>query len=118
MLDAHNAVRARVGVAPLEWSAELAGVAQDWASRLIAAGGFGHRPNNQYGENVYAISGGIASPAQVVGYWADEARGYDVRSNACTGVAVTTHRSSGARRTLSVAPSPPIRNEKSGFLQL
>ena len=86
MLDAHNAVRARVGVAPLEWSAELAGVAQDWASRLIATGGFGHRPNSQYGENVYAISGGIASPAQVVGYWAEEARGYDLRSNACTGV--------------------------------
>jgi pathogenesis-related protein 1 len=61
-------------------------VAQDWASRLIATGGFGHRPNSQYGENVYAISGGIASPAQVVGYWAEEARGYDVHSNACTGV--------------------------------
>ena len=70
MLDAHNAIRARVGVPPLVWSDQLAQVAQDWANHLIATGSFGHRPNNRYGENVYSISGGTASPAQVVGYWA------------------------------------------------
>ena len=86
MLDAHNAIRARVGVPPLVWSDQLAQVAQDWANHLIATGGFSHRPNNRYGENIYTISGGIASPAQVVGYWAREARGYDVRSNTCSGV--------------------------------
>jgi hypothetical protein len=61
-------------------------VAQDWANHLIATGSFGHRPNNQYGENAYTISGSTTSPAQVVGYWAGEARGYDVRSNTCSGV--------------------------------
>jgi hypothetical protein len=117
MLDAHNAVRARVGVAPLEWSVDLAGVAQDWANRLIATGGFGHRPNSQYGENVYAISGGIASPAQVVGYWAEEARGADTMFEAMPvrESAATTHKSSGARHALSLAQSPPTRNERSGF---
>ena len=49
-------------------------------------GCFAHRPNNQYGENAYTISGSTTSPAQVVGYWAGEARGYDVRSNTCSGV--------------------------------
>ena len=77
MLDAHNAIRARVGVPPLVWSDQLAQVAQDWANHLIATGSFRHRPDNRYGENLYSISGGAVSPAQVVGYWAREARGYD-----------------------------------------
>ena len=86
MLDAHNAIRARVGVPPLVWSDQLSQVAQDWANHLIATGSFGHRPNNRYGENLYSVSGGAALPAQVVGYWAREARGYDVRSDTCSGV--------------------------------
>ncbi len=86
MLDAHNAVRARVGVPPLVWSTQLAEVARDWANHLIATGSFDHRRDSRYGENLYAISGGTASPAQVVAYWADEARGYDIRSNTCRGV--------------------------------
>ena len=86
MLAAHNAVRARVGVPPLAWSAPLAALAQGWANALIASQGFSHRPNNQYGENIYAISGGVASTAEVVATWAGEARGYDIRNNACTGV--------------------------------
>jgi hypothetical protein len=86
MLQAHSAVRAKVGVSPLVWSDQLAEVATDWANHLIATGRFDHRPNNRYGENLYAISGGTASPGQVVGYWADEARGYDLRNNTCVGV--------------------------------
>jgi pathogenesis-related protein 1 len=85
MLDAHNAARARVGVPPLAWSAQLAAVAQNWANHLIAARGFAHRPNNRYGENLYAISGGAASPARVAAAWVQEARGYDIRTNACAG---------------------------------
>jgi pathogenesis-related protein 1 len=86
IVDSHNAVRTRVGVPPLEWSARLAQMAQDWANHLIETGALSHRPNNPYGENLYAISGGTASPVQVVGYWAEEARGYDLRSNTCAGV--------------------------------
>jgi hypothetical protein len=65
MLDAHNAIRARVGVRPLVWYDQLARVAQDWANHLIAKGSFGHRPNNQYGENANTNSGSTTSPAQV-----------------------------------------------------
>jgi uncharacterized protein YkwD len=82
MLDAHNAIRSRVGLPPLVWSDQLAKVAQDWANHLIAT----DRPNNRYGENIYAISGGHVTPAEVVGLWAKEARGYDIRANTCSGV--------------------------------
>jgi pathogenesis-related protein 1 len=86
MLDAHNAVRARVGVPPLEWSPQLAAVAQSWANQLIATRRFAHSQNGRYGENLYTISGSAASPAQVVAAWADEARGYNVATNSCAGV--------------------------------
>jgi len=86
MLDAHNAVRARLGEPPLAWSPQLAAAAQDWANRLIRSGGFAHRPGNRYGENLYSISGGAASPRQVVDAWAGEARDYDIRSNRCAGM--------------------------------
>ena len=86
MLEAHNAIRARAGVPPLVWSDQLAEVAQDWANHLIATGGLSHRPNNRYGENIYTISGGAATPSEVVDLWAKEARGYDIRGNTCCGV--------------------------------
>jgi uncharacterized protein YkwD len=86
MLDAHNAVRARVGVPPLIWSDRLAEVAQEWANHLIASGGLSHRPNNRYGENIYTISGRGAPPAEVVDLWAREARRYGARTNTCAGV--------------------------------
>ena len=86
MLEAHNAVRAHVGVPPLVWSDQLAEVAQDWANHLIATGALSHRLNNRYGENIYTISGGTATPQEVVDLWAKEARGYDIRSNSCSGV--------------------------------
>jgi pathogenesis-related protein 1 len=86
ILQAHNAVRARVGVPPLVWSDQLASVAQQWADHLVAHNAFSHRPDNRFGENLYTIAGGSASPTQVVSVWADEARHYDIRSNACSAV--------------------------------
>ena len=86
MLDAHNVVRTRMGLPPLVWSPQLARVAQDWADYLISTRELKHQANNRYGENLYAISGGISSPAQAVRLWADEARNYDVRTNSCAGV--------------------------------
>jgi pathogenesis-related protein 1 len=86
MLAAHNAVRARVKVAPLVWSERLAAVAKDWADRLVARNEFVHRANSKYGENLFAVTGGTAKPGQVVDEWAAEARNYDYRSNQCSGV--------------------------------
>ena len=86
MLAAHNDVRAGVGVPPLSWSDTLAGVARDWARHLIETGRFEHRPNPAHGENLYAITGGTASPRQVVDAWASERRHYDLRTNTCSAV--------------------------------
>ena len=86
MLQAHNAVRAQVGVAPLVWSSQLAGVAQEWADRLLATNSFAHRPSNRYGENLYTISGGMASPGDVIDAWVSEAQGYNFSRNTCSGV--------------------------------
>ncbi|HTI80559.1 MAG TPA: CAP domain-containing protein [Acetobacteraceae bacterium] len=86
MLDRHNAVRARVGVPPLSWSDSLAQTAQDWADYLIATNALFHSPDNRYGENLYGISGGTASPSDVVSFWAQEAAGYDIRRDTCRGV--------------------------------
>lgn len=84
LLEPQNEVRAAVGEQPLLWSDRLADVALDWADRLLASGQFQHRPADPFGENLYEMIGGTASPQQVIAAWADEARSYDVRTNTCT----------------------------------
>ncbi|HEY6390710.1 MAG TPA: CAP domain-containing protein [Bryobacteraceae bacterium] len=86
MVALHNAVRARVGMAPLAWSARLAARSQDWADTLLARKQFVHRPHSTYGENLFEIDGATASPAEVVNAWASESRNYDYGSNRCRGV--------------------------------
>jgi pathogenesis-related protein 1 len=83
LLDAHNAVRASLNIAPLKWSDKLAAHAQDWADTLLHRGEFLHRPNSPYGENLFAIEGASASPADVVKAWASESRDYDYATNKC-----------------------------------
>ncbi len=86
MLASHNAVRARVGVAPLAWSDRLAARSQEWADALLARRQFVHRPNSPYGENLFEITGSTVSSAQVVDTWASEARNYDYSANGCRDV--------------------------------
>jgi uncharacterized protein YkwD len=86
MLAAHNEVRAGVDVPALVWSDHLAAHAQDWAWQLLRNQQFYHRPNSNFGENLFEISGGSALPAQVVEDWASEARDYNYRANTCDGV--------------------------------
>jgi uncharacterized protein YkwD len=85
MLSAHNAIRSRVGLAPLVWSDNLAKVARDWANTLLARGQFSHRANSPYGENLFEILGAAASPREVVESWASEVKDYDYGSNRCQG---------------------------------
>jgi len=86
MVVEHNAVRARVGTPPLQWSEPLASVAQEWADRLMQNGQFVQSHNPKYGENLYEISGAAATPANVIQAWAEEISDYDYRSNSCRGV--------------------------------
>lgn len=85
-LTAHNQVRASVGLPALAWSEPLAAYAQKWADSLIQTGAFRHRSNSPYGENLFEITGGSTTPAEVVSDWASESRDYSYANNACTGV--------------------------------
>jgi pathogenesis-related protein 1 len=85
MLNAHNQVRARVGVPPLGWSPQLADLAQNWADHLLRSRRFEHSPGNRFGENLFMVTGGPSSASEAVRDWADEVRDYDLRSNRCFG---------------------------------
>ena len=86
MVAAHNAVRARVGTAPLRWSEHLASVAQEWADSLMASGQLQHSHNPNYGENLYEITGAPATSALVIDAWAREVGDYTYSSNSCRNV--------------------------------
>lgn len=86
IVSAHNVLRAQVGVPPLEWSGHLEKIARDWAKTLLARRQFFHRPNGNFGENLFEIAGASASPAEVIRAWAAESRNYNYGSNRCHGV--------------------------------
>jgi len=76
-LRVHNDARARVGVAPLRWSNELARYAQQWADQLAASGQFKHRPpGSGYGENLFGGSVGYG-PADAARHWLEEKSAYN-----------------------------------------
>jgi uncharacterized protein YkwD len=86
MVEAHNAVRAKLNLPPLVWSNKVATVAQQWADSLARRDEFVHRPKSAYGENMFKIVGSPTSSARVVREWASEASDYDYPSNRCTKV--------------------------------
>lgn len=93
--DAHNAVRATVGVPPLTWDPALAEVARAWViqcvDQAVPIGLVDHNPGRSdnypgyVGENIYG-SGGQASGTAAVQLWAAEESSYDYASNSCSGV--------------------------------
>jgi hypothetical protein len=75
VLDAHNAERARLGIAPLRWDPGLAASAQHWADHLAATGRFEHAPENRAapeGENLWAGTRGYFAPEAMVDAWVRE----------------------------------------------
>lgn len=86
MLAAHNEIRARIDEPPLRWSDRLAARAQDWASHLLRERQFYHRPHPVFGESLFDITGGRATPDEVVGGWAAEVHDYNYRANTCRSV--------------------------------
>ncbi|KAF7784468.1 hypothetical protein Agabi119p4_633 [Agaricus bisporus var. burnettii] len=74
-LSAHNTVRAQHGAAPLTWSDELAGKAQQWADgcKFQHSGG----ALGRFGENLAAGTGDSYGIPQAIKSWADEASDYD-----------------------------------------
>jgi len=86
MTAAHNAARARLGLdealPDLQWSTDLAAVAQDWSDNLTSeCGTIEHRMPNSYGENI-AMRGSTRltqpfSPEEAVDGWDAEVACWD-----------------------------------------
>jgi hypothetical protein len=80
LLAAHNAERAAIGVAPLQWNAKLAADARAWADNLAATGRFEHSPDEPgtepQGENLWAGTPRAFSPEAMVGLWVAEKKDY------------------------------------------
>jgi glioma pathogenesis-related protein 2 len=78
-LNVHNAYRSEHGCPPLKLDKKLSGFAQSWATRLAQQRAIEHRPNNNYGENLY-MKGGQPPPVvngrMPVAAWYDEIKGY------------------------------------------
>jgi pathogenesis-related protein 1 len=83
MLSAHNAFRKQLRLRPLVWSDRLASVAQAWADTLLKQRKFYHQAQTSYGENLFELRGGTATPDDVVHDWASESLDYDYASNRC-----------------------------------
>jgi len=69
ILAAHNQYRSEVGVPPLEWSANLAATAQQWADHLAQTGTFEHSGS---AENLAQGTAGAFSVTQLVDMWGGE----------------------------------------------
>lgn len=83
LLDAHNEWRQKYGVPALVWDDTVAAVAQDWANQIAASNKFEHRPNNKFGENIWAGTTGFFVPTDAVNSWGSEVANYDFTTNTC-----------------------------------
>ena len=85
LLERHNSWRTEVGIKTnLEWSDELALHAEDWAKKLKRKGcKFEHRPNNEFGENLFMGTTGFYTALDVVDAWGNEKSDYNYSKNKC-----------------------------------
>ncbi|XP_070539194.1 Golgi-associated plant pathogenesis-related protein 1-like [Ptychodera flava] len=81
MLKHHNKLRSKHGSPALKLDNSLNKVAQDWAEQMAKSDRFGHRPNNQNGENIYYAMNsrglGTVTGEGVVQSWYDEVKKYN-----------------------------------------
>lgn len=77
LLEAHNAERARLGIAPLRWSPALAQQASTWADNLAQRGRLEHaRDRSGAGENLWMGSASYYGPNDMIGRFIDERRAF------------------------------------------
>jgi pathogenesis-related protein 1 len=99
MTAAHNAARDRVGATPalphLEWSTDLASIAQAWSEHLASSGCNLVHSGGEYGENLFWIIGSEPAPADVVDSWYSEIDCYTYGTFMGTDMCTTCPHSSG-----------------------
>lgn len=89
ILTLHNQARKEVGVAPLQWSEELATLAQEWADHLAQKGVMMHRPikgkyGSETGENISWTSE-KEKLSDGFDMWYEEKKYYNARTGRCSG---------------------------------
>lgn len=83
MVAAHNKWRKELNLPPLEWSNDLAKVAQAWANKLKRQGCKMKHSSGSYGENLYWSSGLSPTPEKVVASWASEKKFFNFKKKKC-----------------------------------
>ncbi|KAI8556494.1 hypothetical protein RHMOL_Rhmol05G0257300 [Rhododendron molle] len=82
-LDAHNNIRRKKGVPPLQWDEKLAQYAQHWADQSVNECNPHHHSGGPYGENNLWEQYDERTPTQVTQVWIDEEVNYDHVKMAC-----------------------------------
>eukprot|EP00257_Ricinus_communis_P006588 XP_002522062.2 basic form of pathogenesis-related protein 1 [Ricinus communis] len=82
-VNAHNTVRAEIGVGPITWNKTVAAYAQTYANSRIESCEFEHS-YGPYGENI-AEGYGNLNGVDAVNMWVSEKPNYDYGSNSCKG---------------------------------
>lgn len=77
VVNRHNTLRAKHGAPALQWSADVAKVAQDWADKIARSDQMKHRQPNKYGENIFWMSGGQVTGEMVTDSWYNEIKDYN-----------------------------------------
>ena len=79
LLAAHNLERSAYGLQALQWDADLAGHAGEWAEELAAVDDIEHAPgdaDDPQGENLWLGTKGAFVPEEMVGMWIEEKKHY------------------------------------------
>lgn len=87
ILKLHNTVRAELNLPQLIWDCKLVKLAQEWADRDFS----GHRPDNNFGENLFVSATLNDSPLTAVHRWMLEKSFWDNDSGECQTGKVCTH---------------------------
>ena len=84
MLNAHNELRAAVGVGPVVWDPIVAAYALEYAEKRAADCQLELSPGSPYGENIFRAPGTNWKYVDAVIYWASGKQYYDHATNTCS----------------------------------
>ncbi|NUP05461.1 MAG: hypothetical protein HOW73_05300 [Polyangiaceae bacterium] len=77
VLDEHNRYRAAHCAPPLQWSPELAKVAQKWADTLAKKGCILEHSQSKLGENLAGGTASVMGPDRAAAMWYEESKAHD-----------------------------------------
>ena len=92
IVDGHNQARRAVGVPDLQWSSQLAEVAQRWADTLRGEScKMRHTQQRGVSENLHRIWGGRDTPTSAIAGWLAERQHFDATTKTCAPGKVCGH---------------------------